>query len=70
MRNSVAEFVPDPQEHYRKGDASIMASGDDFAAYFRGEISAAELIRKSKTSDDATELLGAFDSYVSVPMYR
>jgi alkyl sulfatase BDS1-like metallo-beta-lactamase superfamily hydrolase len=69
IRNSIAEFVPDPDAHYRKQDASITVSGDEFAAYFRGEISADDLTKRAKTDGDAAKLIGVFDSYVHVPMY-
>ena len=69
IRNSIAEFVPDPDAHYRKRDASITVSDDEFAAYFRGEISADDLTKRAKTDGEAAKLIGVFDSYVHVPMY-
>jgi alkyl sulfatase BDS1-like metallo-beta-lactamase superfamily hydrolase len=69
IRNSIAEFVPDPQKHYRKQDALIVVSGDDFAAYFRGEISASELLKKAESKGKAEEMLSVIDRYVHIPMY-
>ena len=69
VRNSIAEFVPKPREHYRKGDAIITVSGNDFATYFRGETNAAELLKKAKIQGNAGQLLSVFDRFVRIPMY-
>ena len=69
IRNSIAEFVPDPRKHYRRQDASITTSADDFAAYFRGELSAGDLLQKAESQGQAGQLLLVFDRYVRVPMY-
>ncbi|MBL7205260.1 MAG: hypothetical protein ISS63_13180 [Desulfobacteraceae bacterium] len=69
IRNSIAEFVPDPNSHYRAADARIGVSGDDFTAYFRGELSADKMLKKAKTSGDAAKLLNMFDAFKHIPMY-
>ena len=69
IRNSIAEFVANPTGHYRDPDAYIKVSGEDFTAYFRGEITASELLKRAKVSGDAATLLGVFDAFEHIPMY-
>lgn len=57
------------QWDFRKEDASITASGEDFAAYFRGEISVDDLLRKAESEGRAGHLLSVFDRYVHIPLY-
>jgi alkyl sulfatase BDS1-like metallo-beta-lactamase superfamily hydrolase len=69
IRNSVAEFVPEPAKHYRASDATIKVDSDTFTAYFRGELSASELLAKTSTTGNSAQLLGLFDAYQQQPMY-
>ena len=69
VRNSIAEFVTDPGDHYRKPDARLNVSVKQFAAYYRGEIDAGNLISKGTADGRARELLELFDKYERVPMY-
>ncbi|MDJ0510146.1 MAG: alkyl sulfatase dimerization domain-containing protein [Crocosphaera sp.] len=70
IRNSIAEFVPDPDKYYKAVDASIDISEDNFAAYYRGEIGVDDfLANSSSTSGPAKELLSVFDEFVTIPMY-
>ncbi|GMR00417.1 MAG: hypothetical protein BMS9Abin18_1265 [Zetaproteobacteria bacterium] len=69
IRNSIAEFIPEPAKHYQSPDATLKARSDTFAAYFRGEIGSSELVAQSKTSGDVEKLLAVFDRYVRIPMY-
>lgn len=69
IRNSVAEFVPTPATHYRPSDAMIKVDGEDFTAYFRGEISGKDLLGKAEVSGDSSTLLNLFDEYKQRPMY-
>ncbi|MDM0108587.1 alkyl sulfatase dimerization domain-containing protein [Variovorax sp. J22R24] len=69
IRNSVAEFVAEPDKHYRKPDATIKASPEMFARYFRGELSLAAFVKESGANAQAAALLGLFDEFHQVPMY-
>jgi alkyl sulfatase BDS1-like metallo-beta-lactamase superfamily hydrolase len=69
VRNSIAEFVPDPDSHYRQPDGQIKASAEDFAGYFRGEIGVDSLLSSGTASGRAKELLALFDGYERTPMY-
>lgn len=69
VRNSTAEFVANAGKHYRKADAVIRTTADDFARYFRGESSATELIKSAGADARAATLLGLFDEYRQRPMY-
>ena len=69
IRNSIAEFVASPDRHYRAPDAYIKVTGDDFTAYFRGEMNASELLQKAEVSGDAAPLLGVLDAFEHIPMY-
>lgn len=69
VRNSIAEFIPEPKNHYRAVDASIRVTGDDFTAYFRGEMNAAEMLKNARVTGDATALLNTFDAFRHIPMY-
>lgn len=69
VRNSIAEFIVDPANHYRKADGKISVSGELFAEYYRGNIDANALISKAKSDGRAKELLELFDKYEKVPMY-
>jgi alkyl sulfatase BDS1-like metallo-beta-lactamase superfamily hydrolase len=69
VRNSVAEFVPDLAKHYRSVDAMIKVDGDSFTAYFRGELSANDMLAKAKTTVNSARLLALFDPYKQIPMY-
>lgn len=69
IRHAIAEFLPNPSTHYKGTDATIEATADDFAAYFRGEMSAADFIKKSKTTGDAAKLMGMFDEYKHSDLY-
>lgn len=69
IRNSIAEFLDNPNKHYRDIDASIRVSGDYFIQYFRGEISASQLLIKASASEGASELLNMFDAFKPIPMY-
>ncbi len=69
IRNSIAEFIADPSKYYRAADARIKVSGDAFTDYFRGEISAAEMLEKATASGNAAALLNLFDPFRHIPMY-
>ena len=69
VRNSIAEYVPDPGAHYRQPDGEIKTSAGDFASYFRGETDVAGLLASSISSGRAEELLRLFDQYERAPMY-
>ncbi|MBM7061846.1 hypothetical protein JQX08_14140 [Pseudomonas sp. UL073] len=69
IRNSVAEFVAEPATHYRASDATIKVDSDTFTAYFRGELSASELLAKATSSGNSAQLLGLFDAYKQQQMY-
>ncbi|MEJ8853009.1 alkyl sulfatase dimerization domain-containing protein [Variovorax robiniae] len=69
IRNSVAEFVSQPDQHYRKADATLTTSADMFARYFRGELSAKAFVEAAGANDHAATLLSLFDEYRQLPMY-
>jgi len=69
VRNSIAEFVPVPDTHYRQPDGHIQASAEDFARYFRGEIGVDDLLDSATASGQAEELLDLFDPYERTPLY-
>lgn len=69
IREAVAEYLTDPSKHYQAADATIECTEDDFAAYFRGEKSASELIKISKNTGDAQKLLSVFDEYKFRTLY-
>lgn len=69
VRHSVAEFVTQPDQHYRQADATLRTSPEQFARYFRGELSAAQLAAASGADARATELLALFDEFRHIPMY-
>lgn len=55
VRNSIAEFVANPAEHYKKADVTIKLTTEEFIDYFQG--------RKPVKG------LEMFDTYQHVPMY-
>lgn len=55
IRNSVAEFVTNPEQHYKPSDVSIRLTTDEFVEYYQG--------RK------AVKGLEVFDTYKHIPMY-
>jgi alkyl sulfatase BDS1-like metallo-beta-lactamase superfamily hydrolase len=69
VRNSIAEFVPDPDTHYRQPDGHIKVSAEGFARYFRGEIGVDDLLDSATASGQAEELLDLFDPYQRTPLY-
>lgn len=69
VRNATAEFVANPQTHYRKADAVIRTSPEQFARYFRGELRAAELVKAAGADQKAAALLSLFDEYRMRPLY-
>ncbi|MEJ8858296.1 alkyl sulfatase dimerization domain-containing protein [Variovorax robiniae] len=69
VRNSVAEFVSNPDSHYRKADAIIKTSPASFARYFRGEMTASDFIKESGADAQAATLLAMFDEFRQIPMY-
>ena len=69
VRNSIAEFLPDPSGHYREPDGHIKVSAKDFAAYYRGEMDVDTLISKGSADGRAKALLTLFDAYKLKPMY-
>ena len=69
VRNSIAEFVPVPDTHYRQPDGHIKTSAEDFARYFRGEIGVDGLVSSGVATRRAEELLLLFDGYERTPMY-
>lgn len=69
VRNSIAEFIADPANHYREADGKIIVSGKEFAAYYRGDIDVDGLMSEAKSDGRAAELLELFDRYEKVPMY-
>lgn len=69
VRNSTAEFVANPDQHYRKPDAVIRTTPEEFARYFRGEESGADLLKSANADERAARLLGLFDEYQKRPLY-
>ena len=69
IRNAVAEFLPNPTQHYQPIDATIEVSPKQFAAYFRGAINAESLIENGKITGDAAKLLKVFDKYQPTVLY-
>jgi len=69
IRNSVAEFVSDPDLHYRTPDAMIKTGTDLFVRYFRGETSAQAFVESTGADAQAALLLSLFDEYRQIPMY-
>ncbi len=69
IRNSTAEFVPHPAKHYRPSDATIKVNGKAFTAYFRGEISAKDLLDKAKITGASSKYLNLFDPFKHLPYY-
>tara|TARA_R110000868_G_scaffold4192_17_gene26222 strand:+ start:2787 stop:4601 length:1815 start_codon:yes stop_codon:yes gene_type:complete len=69
VRNSVAEYVPDPGSHYRPVDATIKVDSDTFTDYFRGELSTKDFLSKSTITGESAKLMGLFDEYHRLPMY-
>jgi linear primary-alkylsulfatase len=70
VRNSVAEFVPNPDRHYRQPTAVIRTTPEDFTRYFRGEISTEALLKQSGADAAACELLALFEEWRHAPMYQ
>jgi alkyl sulfatase BDS1-like metallo-beta-lactamase superfamily hydrolase len=69
IRNSVAEFIAQPQAHYRKPDATIRAGAELFTRYFRGELGTTAFVEAAGAGPQAAALLGLFDEYRHIPMY-
>ncbi|MFU8763645.1 MAG: alkyl sulfatase dimerization domain-containing protein [Haliea sp.] len=69
IRRGIAEYVSEPAKHYRQPDAVISTSADTFSQYFRGELSAEELMANSAATETSAKLLQLFDEYQKVPLY-
>jgi alkyl sulfatase BDS1-like metallo-beta-lactamase superfamily hydrolase len=71
IRNAMAEYVPDLDNHYRKEDARITADQETFANYFRGEISTDDFLANAKLDNErnAKDLLAVFDVYQERMLY-
>ena len=70
IRRAVAEFVADPDEHYRKPDITLAMSGEAWAKIFLSAAAPADLISRGEieVSGDAAEaarLIDLFDRYKS-----
>ena len=68
IRRAVAEFVADPDEHYRKPDITLAMSGEAWAKIFLSAAAPADLISggEIEVSGDAAEaarLIDLFDRY-------
>ena len=69
IRRAVAEFVPSPDDHYRKPDIALAMSGETWAKIYLSQATPQELIESGEitvTGDagEAARLIDMFDRYV------
>lgn len=70
IHDCIAEFVPQPDGYFLPANACIHVSGENFVDYFRGESSAAKMLKNSTTSGEAENLIKLFDAFEHIPMYQ
>jgi alkyl sulfatase BDS1-like metallo-beta-lactamase superfamily hydrolase len=69
IRRAVAEFLDDPDDHYKPADVIISLSGEAWAKLFLSQASVGELLKSDEiamvqgTVEEAENLIGLFDKY-------
>jgi len=69
IRRAVAEYLPDPDEHYKLADVALSLSGQAWAKLYLSQTTVQELVdskeitMKRGTAKEADELIGLFDKY-------
>jgi alkyl sulfatase BDS1-like metallo-beta-lactamase superfamily hydrolase len=69
VRRAVAEFLPDPAEHYRSADVILSLSGEAWAKLYLSTATLEDLVKageievKRGTVEEASKLLALFDVY-------
>jgi len=69
IRRAVAEYLNDPDEHYRPGDVILSLSGDAWAKLYLSQASVTELVKSKEiemrrgTAEEAEHLIDLFDKY-------
>ena len=67
VRSSVAEFVPDVSQHFRKPDHAIKMSMEAWAGYFVGDITLDTLlVREDVKTSDMDQVRGFFSLFDQV----
>ncbi len=69
IRRAVAEFVPSPDDHYRKPDVALAMSGEAWAKIYLSQATPQELIESGEITmrgdaGEAARLIDMFDRYV------
>jgi alkyl sulfatase BDS1-like metallo-beta-lactamase superfamily hydrolase len=69
IRRAVAEYLPDPDEHYKLADVALSLSGQAWAKLYLSQATVQELVdnkeitMKRGTAQQADRLIGLFDKY-------
>lgn len=69
IRRAVAEYLDDPDEHYKPADVILSLSGETWAKLYLSQATVTELVKskeiemKRGTAEEAKHLIGLFDKY-------
>jgi alkyl sulfatase BDS1-like metallo-beta-lactamase superfamily hydrolase len=69
IRRAVAEFLDDPDDHYKPADVIVSLSGEAWAKLFLSRTTVEELVKSKEiemrrgTAQEAENLIGLFDKY-------
>jgi alkyl sulfatase BDS1-like metallo-beta-lactamase superfamily hydrolase len=69
IRRAVAEYLDDPDEHYKPGDVIMSLSGEAWAKLFLSQATVTELVKSKEiemrrgTAEEAERLINLFDKY-------
>ena len=69
VRRAVAEFLPNPDEHYKPADVTIKLTGDSWARIYLSQATVNELAKSGEIKvtngslDEAAQLIDLFDRY-------
>jgi len=69
IRRAVAEYLDDPDEHYKPGDVVMSLSGETWAKLYLSQATVSELVKNKEiemrrgSAEEAEHLIGLFDQY-------
>jgi alkyl sulfatase BDS1-like metallo-beta-lactamase superfamily hydrolase len=69
IRRAVAEYLEDPDEHYKPGDVIMSLTGEAWAKLYLSQATVLELVKSEEiemrrgTAKEAEHLIGLFDKY-------
>jgi len=69
IRRAVAEYLDDPDEHYKPADVILSLSGETWAKLYLSQATVTELVKSKEfemrrgTAEEAEHLIGLLDNY-------